>query len=166
MTCLRFRNQPLIAMKIVSKFSVTFCISCLIACLPSEAAEPVEWIGLGEYRLLVEVASHDLGRRTSDERPAEVEINLEGELSKLGTHSLADITTLQVMRYDIKTGKPYPNGHFAGGRSEFDRPFRWYDGSIPYEFPEFAARLHPILIYDGLPATAGDIVALIHGDPT
>lgn len=32
------------------------------------------------------------------------------------------------------------------------------------EFPEFAARIHPILIYDGLPATAGGIVDLIQGD--
>jgi 2-oxoglutarate ferredoxin oxidoreductase subunit alpha len=31
------------------------------------------------------------------------------------------------------------------------------------EFPEFAARIHPVLIYDGLPATAGEIVQLIEG---
>ncbi|HKI99879.1 MAG TPA: 2-oxoacid:acceptor oxidoreductase subunit alpha [bacterium] len=29
------------------------------------------------------------------------------------------------------------------------------------EFPEYAARIHPVLIYDGLPATAGAIVQLI-----
>jgi 2-oxoglutarate ferredoxin oxidoreductase subunit alpha len=29
------------------------------------------------------------------------------------------------------------------------------------EYPQFAARLHPVLIYDGLPATAGEIVNLI-----
>ena len=31
------------------------------------------------------------------------------------------------------------------------------------EFPEFAARIHPVLIYDGLPAAAGTIVQLIEG---
>ena len=32
------------------------------------------------------------------------------------------------------------------------------------DFPEFAARIHPVLIYDGLPATAGEIVELIKGE--
>ena len=32
------------------------------------------------------------------------------------------------------------------------------------DFPEFAARIHPVLIYDGLPATAGEIVQLIKGE--
>jgi 2-oxoglutarate ferredoxin oxidoreductase subunit alpha len=31
------------------------------------------------------------------------------------------------------------------------------------EFPEYAARIHPVLVYDGLPATAGEIVQLIQG---
>ncbi len=31
------------------------------------------------------------------------------------------------------------------------------------EFPEYAARIRPVLIYDGLPATAGEIVQLIEG---
>ena len=31
------------------------------------------------------------------------------------------------------------------------------------EFPEYAARIKPVLIYDGLPATAGEIVQLIQG---
>ena len=32
------------------------------------------------------------------------------------------------------------------------------------DFPEFAARIHPVLIYDGLPATAGEIVEIIKGE--
>ena len=31
------------------------------------------------------------------------------------------------------------------------------------DFPRYAARIHPVLIYDGLPATAGEIVKLIKG---
>jgi 2-oxoglutarate/2-oxoacid ferredoxin oxidoreductase subunit alpha len=31
------------------------------------------------------------------------------------------------------------------------------------EFPEYAAHIHPVLVYDGLPATAGEIVQLIKG---
>src|SRR5205823_8460816 len=39
--------------------------------------------------------------------------------------------------YDPNSGKPIAYGNYAYARSPFDRPFRWYDGSIPYEFPEF-----------------------------
>ena len=41
------------------------------------------------------------------------------------------------MQIDPKTGLPIEYTDYAHARSPFDRPFRWYDAAIPYEFPEF-----------------------------
>ena len=41
------------------------------------------------------------------------------------------------MQYDSKTKRPLPFSDYAHARSRYDRPFRWYDAAIPYDFPEF-----------------------------
>lgn len=56
----------------------------------------------------------------------------------MGLTRRPDITTLRIVRYDPKTGRPVAYGKYAFAEGDGDRPFRWYDDAIPYDFPEFA----------------------------
>jgi len=102
----------------------------------SEAAA-VPWAGAGAYRLLVKVDAQNIGQRRSDAMPAEIVIDFVAELLRVGVHGMVDIGSIQVMKYDPNSGKPERYGDYAYARSPFDRPFRWYDSSIAYDFPEF-----------------------------
>ena len=102
---------------------------------------PVPWGGAGGYRLLIEAAPVKIGDRSSDELPAEVRLDLAASLTDLGVRARPDVSSFQVMRIDPKTGKPLPYGEYAYARSEFDRPFCWYDAAVPYEFPEVVGAL-------------------------
>ena len=96
-----------------------------------EAAE-VQWQGRGRFRLLVRVESSGVaGGRERDERPAELAVDLVAELTKLGVSERPNIATLQVMQIDEESGRALKYG------ATFERPFRWYDEAIPYQFPDF-----------------------------
>lgn len=101
------------------------------------AAETLSWTGKGKYRLLVEVEATPREGRTRDELPAELEIDLTKELAKLGINSRPDISSVQVVQYDPETGTSLKYSGYAYALGPFDRPFRWYDAAIPYDFPEF-----------------------------
>jgi hypothetical protein len=109
--------------------------------LPPTANPPIRWAGSGKYRVLVEVAAVELAQRSSDEMPADVEVDLTGALQQMGVDATANIASLQVMRIDAATGNPLTYDNYAYARSKFDRPFCWYDGAIPYDFPEVFAPL-------------------------
>jgi len=82
-------------------------------------------------------------RVEEDRRPnrhrtsSEVAIDFESELRNLAVTQLTDMASFQVMRYDPRTGRAQKYSNYAYRRSSFDRPFRWYDAAIPYQFPEF-----------------------------
>jgi hypothetical protein len=98
-------------------------------------AEP-SWAGQGGYRVLVEMQPRELNGRERDEMPAEVVLDFPKQLAALGVRHLPDLTTLQVIEYDPKTGEPRAYGDYRYQRSPADRPFRWLDAAVPYEFPE------------------------------
>jgi len=97
----------------------------------------IEWAGEGAFRLLVEVAAEKPGGRPGDERPAELIVDFQAELRKLGLDRVVDISSIQVIQVDRATGRHRPSVRFAPAKSPVDCPFRWYDAAIPYEFPEF-----------------------------
>lgn len=116
--------------------------------VPAGAAEPhavdipaerVAWAGRGKYRLLVTVPATDLGGRSQDELPAQVEINWSQLLEGIGADAKPDLRTLQVMRVDAETGRPILYEDNVYQRGPYDRAFAWYDAAIPYEFPEVLA---------------------------
>ncbi len=129
------RNQKLDPSDIVLVLLIAVCVARNDEAV--HAVEPVRWSGQGKYRLVVEVKPTPLEGRTRDELPAELEVNLTKELAKLGIESRADIASLQVIQYEPATGKPVKYLGYAYAKSAFDRPFRWYDAAIPYDFPEF-----------------------------
>src|SRR5437867_1975540 len=91
------------------------------------------WASQRNYRVLVKIDPVDIGKRAGDEMPAEIILDLTAKLRALGAKLKANLATVQVVKYDPKTGTLVPYGHYAYGSSRFDRPFRWYDSSIPYE---------------------------------
>ncbi len=103
---------------------------------PANGVETIRWDGKGQYRLLVAVAPRDIDHRPIDEMPARLKVDFVAELKKIGANATPDIASIRVMPYDPSTGER-AGSHPADQNSHFDRPFRWYDGAIPYEFPEF-----------------------------
>ena len=109
------------------------------------ANHPLEWAGAGQLRLIIRVDAEpesderdaESSASRTDERPADIGLDLATELQKLGLQQRPDLSSIQVIRHNETTGKPMAYSKYAYGRSPFDRPFRWYDDSIPYEFPEF-----------------------------
>src|SRR5438105_6842639 len=103
---------------------------------PSPDRRPA-WAGPGHYRLLVKVEPYDTDGRDQDEGVAEFVLDWPTLLGEGNAQRTPDLGSLQIMQYDPDSGKPIAYGNYAYAKSLFDRPFRWYDGSIPYEFPEF-----------------------------
>jgi FG-GAP-like repeat len=101
-----------------------------------------EWEGFREYRILVRVDPADIGTRTGDERPAQLTVNLQAVLqSQFGVDGIADMNSLQIMRYDPATGQAINDNSWAFGKSPADRAFRWYDAAIPYDYFEVETNL-------------------------
>ncbi len=124
--------------------------------LPSANGQPVAsnvsaptWAGQGRYRLLVRVDAVDLGGRERDELPADLSIDWRQVGQTLAVNGTPDLGSLQVVEYDAATGRPRAYADYAHGLGPHDRPFRWYDAAIPYEFPEFG---------DAITRTQGKIV--------
>lgn len=117
----------------------TFLLFLLTANSTIALGQQVEWTGQGAYRVLIRVDPVDIGKQQADELPAEVPLDLAGEIKKLANSQSplrADLSTIQVMQYDPDTGSPIAYPSYAYAKSPADRPFAWYDGTIPYEFPE------------------------------
>jgi hypothetical protein len=108
-----------------------------VALEATSAADKVVWSGDGQFRLLVRIEASEPANRATDELPAELKTDFAAELDKLGVEALPDIASLQVMQYDPETGQPQSYTNYAYARGPNDRPFRWYDAAIPYEFPDF-----------------------------
>ena len=115
----------------------TVFLSCLALAGQVQAQAKVDWVGQGDFRLLVEVEAKDIQQRTSDACPTELKIDFTARLKELGIDNRPDLGSIQVMKINPKTGRPLEYTDYAYARSNFDRPFRWYDAAIPYEFPEF-----------------------------
>lgn len=101
----------------------------------AQGVEP-QWVGSSSTRILVRVLAVPLGSRPSDEMPAQVHVDFAKMLASGSSGERADLSTLQVVRYDPSTGKPIPYHNYLCGKTEFDRPVQWYDDDIPDPFPD------------------------------
>jgi hypothetical protein len=113
--------------------SVTLAFLVVSCTVPQNSPS---WVGERKYRLLVSVQPADLGPRSSDEMPTRIAIGPELLRSQLGANIKVDVASFEVERYDTKTGKPIPYGKWAYARTDWELPYRWYDDSIPQDFPE------------------------------
>ncbi|HWR13445.1 MAG TPA: VCBS repeat-containing protein [Terriglobales bacterium] len=102
----------------------------------SEVRKEPEWVGKGKYRILVRVDPIDLGSRKSDEMPTRIHISSETILASAGHAGRLDVRSIEVGRYDPVMGRPLPYGKWVYAHADWEVPFRWYDDSIPEDFPE------------------------------
>ncbi|HVU88546.1 MAG TPA: VCBS repeat-containing protein [Pirellulales bacterium] len=125
--------------------SVTWTL--LVLAVAAAPPPDIPWAGEGRLRVLLEVDSagnnesqpqpaREASART-DERPADVRIEFATLLAGQGIEDqVVDPASIQVIRHEAATGAPERTGLFAFARGEFEIPSRWYDATIPYEFPE------------------------------
>jgi hypothetical protein len=84
---------------------------------------------LGKNRLAAEVRASG---KAGLECPAELRFDLK---KMFGLSSPPDLNSLQIIRYDVKTGGAVPYKKYQGGLSPFDLPFRVdFDGLDPRSF--------------------------------
>lgn len=84
-----------------------------------------EWAGQGQYRVCVEVPAHDLGVRRSDQFPVQLPVDSGEVLAKLERHGRCNPGSIQVIRYDPRSGRPLRSPGFAYGRGPYDLPCRF-----------------------------------------
>ena len=94
--------------------------------LPIVSPKNVRWAGQGSCRILLAVPPRDLDGREHDEMPARIQIDLGRVLKQLGVEGRPDLGGVQVVRYDPKTGEPYPCTTFRGS-GPHDVPCRFDD---------------------------------------
>jgi hypothetical protein len=91
-----------------------------------------EWTSDREHRLLVEVPPVANLPRASDEMVARVETNWDDILHK----QQVDLSSLQVVGYSTSTGKVIDFSGNAYATTRGDRPLRFYDAAIPWDFKD------------------------------
>lgn len=101
--------------------------------LETKGPDVAFWESENPYRLIVEVPPRDIDGREMDEAPASVEVDFEQLLADEGIAGLARLSRLQVKEID-EEGVPVPYEHNALGQDPSDRPLRWYDAEIPYDW--------------------------------
>lgn len=101
------------------------------------------WVGNGKYRILVRVDPLDIGARAADEMPTRIHISHDDLQAKVGTSGKIDVTSIQVAQYDPTNGEPIKYGKWAYAHTDWELPNRWYDDSIPEDFPEVVGNINP-----------------------
>ncbi len=101
-------------------------------------SEPA-WSGTGQIRLIVEVPPVELKDRETDVLVASFPVDFDKILAGRGVRGSVDLSTLQVHQIDA-SGKPLTFPKFDGSRSDYDRPARFDDDSLPEKFPASVVR--------------------------
>jgi hypothetical protein len=119
--------------------TVVWTLAVLAACEPAKAeppasGKPLEWAGRGSYRLWLSIEGEPSARK-GDEAPAVAEIDFDAILRQVAPGRTIDLNAVQVIR-QAASGPVASHSRFAFGSAEYDAPWRWYDDSIPHEFPE------------------------------
>src|SRR5213592_4970771 len=118
-------------------FLALLCAAFLAGSQRVQSNDPA-WTGTGSCRILVRVDPVNLEGRTKDDLVARCPINFAEILGRIKIRGEADLSTIQVHKYDPKTGAAQPFRSFENALSSFDRPCRFDDESIPWDYPDRA----------------------------
>ncbi|MFB3904760.1 MAG: FG-GAP repeat domain-containing protein [Acidobacteriota bacterium] len=100
------------------------------------------WVGRAGHRILVRVDPIDSGARQRDQMPARLVLGRELVAQAAGEAGRRlDVASLQIARYREGEAQPADFSKWAYGQAPWEVPFRWYDDSIPWDFPEFAGNI-------------------------
>jgi len=117
------------------KVTLLFVVTSLLAVSCDRSNTP-HWVGRGKYRILVRVDPLDLHGRQSDEMPTRTHISATDVEKSTGIKGRIDVGSVEVERYNFATGEPVSYGKWAYAHADWELPYRWYDDSIPEDFPE------------------------------
>ncbi|HXG22909.1 MAG TPA: VCBS repeat-containing protein, partial [Chthonomonadales bacterium] len=93
------------------------------------------------YRILVEVSPANLDRRTSDQAPACLDMDIHSlALAPLKLPRPLDLDSIQVIRYHPITGKIIPAPPWPFARTPGECASRFIDKSLPWDFPMAGAQ--------------------------
>ncbi len=115
--------------------------SALFAQKPA-AREP-DWVSTRKHRVLVRVDPVDIHGRSTDEMPTRIHLSAADVAARTGAKGKIDVASLQVEQYDPATGKAIPYGKWAYAKADWELPYRWYDDTIPEDFPEVVGNINP-----------------------
>jgi hypothetical protein len=121
--------------------SITAGTSLLFSAKPAEQEPP--WVSTRKYRILVRVEPVDIHGRASDEMPTRIHIAADDVRARTGAMGKIDVASLQVEQYDLATGKAIRYGKWVYAQADWEVPYRWYDDSIPEDFPEVVGNINP-----------------------
>jgi len=96
----------------------------------------VAWEGKGKFRVLVTVNPVEIGERASDELVASYDLDLDA-IPGVPTGCSLDLDSVQIIRYDPKSGAAEEYDNYVYATSRFDRPFQFYDAAYPESFPNY-----------------------------
>src|SRR6266568_2593814 len=116
---------------------------CLVVFAPSAPPTAPQWVGKGRYRLLVRVAPIDIHGRASDEMPTRIHVSAADLRARTGAPGKIDVASLEIEQYDASSGRPVNYGKWAYVHADWELPYRWYDSSIPEDFPEVVGNINP-----------------------
>ncbi|HWP40338.1 MAG TPA: VCBS repeat-containing protein, partial [Tepidisphaeraceae bacterium] len=131
-------NAGRILIGVVGRVALILLAGSLAA--PAASATTPRWSGQGHYRVLVKVEPVNLAKRQTDEMVAQLAIDFAALLKEHDIHGLADLSTIQVHKYDPQTGQPQSFVPFESSLSPYDRPCRFEDNAVPADFPDRLAR--------------------------
>jgi hypothetical protein len=125
--------------------ALVFCVTLvgwalLADPVPSSAQVRPEWSGNGAFRLLVTVPPSELQGRDFDESVARSAVDFPSILEDLRASGEVDLSTLQVHKYDLATGKAEAFKSFETAVSPYDRPCRFDDDVLPLDYPDRTLR--------------------------
>jgi hypothetical protein len=120
--------------------SVLAGIVVLAASAPKEVPQ---WVGKGKYRILVRVDPVDIHTRASDEMPTRIHVSATDLRARTGVAGKIDVASLEIEQYDPQSGRPVTYGKWAYAHADWELPYRWYDDSIPEDFPEVVGNINP-----------------------
>jgi len=117
-------------------------LAFLLLIFGATSAEP-QWAGHGKNRILVRVDPFDLHGRASDEMPTRIHITADEVHLRTHSDGKIDVGSFEIEQYDPQTGKPVPYGKWAYAHAAWELPYRWYDDTIPEDFPEVVGNINP-----------------------
>lgn len=93
--------------------------------------------------MIVRVNPVDLRGRPSDEMPTRLHISAAEVAKQTGAPGRIDVGSIEVEQYNPASGEPVPYGKWAYAHADWELPYRWYDDSIPENFPEVVGNINP-----------------------
>jgi hypothetical protein len=115
----------------------------LLAATACNSGNNPKWVGKKKYRILVRVDPLDIHGRASDEMPTRYHVTAEDIRKATGAQGRIDVGSVEVERYDSVTGEPLRYGKWAYAHNDWELPYRWYDDTIPENYPEVVGDIDP-----------------------